>query len=141
VNIVAVGTSDADIAVAVHAVGRQRGGFVAVKDGAVLAGVPLPVGGLMADEPWEDTAGRLAEAHAAAAELGCAIRSPYMVLSFVGLIVVPDFGLTELGLVDVVRQEFAPLVLQDADGGVLPCRCPGHDHPVHALADRLAGQR
>jgi adenine deaminase len=67
--------------------------------------------------------------------MGCAIRSPYMVLSFVGLIVVPDFGLTELGLVDVVRQEFAPLLLQDADGGALACRCVSHDHPVHALAD------
>jgi adenine deaminase len=138
VNIVAVGTSDADIAAAVHAVARQRGGFTAVRDGEVLAAVPLPVGGLMADEPWEDTAARLAEAHAAATALGCAIRSPYMVLSFVGLIVVPDFGLTELGLVDVVRQEFAPLVLQDAAGAVLPCRCPGHDHPVHALAERWA---
>jgi adenine deaminase len=135
VNIVAVGTSDADIAAAVRELESQRGGFVAVRDGEVLASVPLPVGGLMADEPWERTAERLAAAHAAAASMGCAIRSPYMVLSFIGLIVVPDFGLTELGLVDVVRQEFAPLLLQDAGGGVLACRCAGHDHPVHALAD------
>jgi adenine deaminase len=141
VNIVAVGTSDADIAAAVHTLDRQRGGFVAVRDGEVLASVPLPIGGLMGDEPWERTAERLAVAHAAAASLGCRIRSPYMVLSFVGLIVVPDFGLTELGLVDVVRQEFAPLLLQDADGGVLACRCASHDHPVHALAEEWAVQR
>jgi adenine deaminase len=95
----------------------------------------------MGDEPWERTAERLAAAHDAAALMGCRIRSPYMVLSFVGLIVVPDFGLTELGLVDVVRQEFAPLLLQDANGGVLACRCASHDHPVHALAEGLAVQR
>jgi adenine deaminase len=135
VNVVSVGTSDAEIAHAVQALARQRGGFVAVRDGELLATVPLPIGGLMADEPWEQTAERLAAAHDVAASMGCAIRSPYMVLSFVGLIVVPDFGLTELGLVDVVRQEFAPLLLQDADGGVLACRCAGHNHPVHALAD------
>jgi len=135
VNVVSVGTSDAEIAHAVRALAGQRGGFVAVRDGEVLAAVPLPIGGLMADEPWEQTAERLAAAHAAAASMGCAVRSPYMVLSFVGLIVVPDFGLTELGLVDVVRQEFAPLLLQDADGGALACRCVSHDHPVHALAD------
>jgi adenine deaminase len=134
VNLVAVGTSDADIAHAVRELGRLRGGFVAVRDGEVLAAVPLPVGGLMADEPWERTAERLAAAHDVAASLGCEIRAPFMVLSFVGLIVVPDFGLTELGLVDVVRQEFAPLLLQDAEGGVLACRCVSHDHPVHALA-------
>jgi adenine deaminase len=141
VNIVAVGTSDAEIAAAVHALDRQRGGFVAVRDGDVLAAVPLPIGGLMADEPWETTAERLAFAHDVAASMGCAIRSPYMVLSFVGLIVVPDFGLTELGLVDVAAQEFAPLLLQDADGGVLACRCASHDHPVHALAQGWAVQR
>ena len=141
VNIVAVGTSDADIAGAVHTLQRQRGGFVAVRDGEVLASVPLPIGGLMGDEPWESTAERLAAAHAVAASMGCGIRSPYMVLSFVGLIVVPDFGLTELGLVDVAAQEFAPLLLQDAGGGVLPCRCASHDHPVHALAAALAEDR
>jgi adenine deaminase len=138
VNVVAVGASDADIAHAVHALDRQRGGFVAVRDGEVLAAVPLPIGGLMADEPWERTADRLSAAHATAAAMGCAIRAPFMVLSFVGLVAVPDFGLTERGLVDVFRQEFAPLLLQDAEGGVLPCRCASHDHPVHALADRLA---
>jgi adenine deaminase len=138
VNIVAVGTSDADIAHAVHALERQRGGFTAVRDGDVLASVPLPIGGLMGDAPWERTAERLAAAHAAAASMGCGIRSPYMVLSFVGLIVVPDFGLTELGLVDVVRQEFAPLLLQDAEGGVLACRCVNHEHSVHALAESWA---
>ena len=141
VNIVAVGTSDADIAAAVHALERQRGGFVAVRDGEVLASVPLPIGGLMGDEPWESTAGHLTAAHAAAAAMGCGIRSPYMVLSFVGLIVVPDFGLTELGLVDVVAQEFAPLLLQDAGGGVLACRCASHDHRVHALAESWAEER
>jgi adenine deaminase len=140
-NVVAVGTTDADIVHAVHALGSQRGGLVAVRDGDVLASVPLPIGGLMGDEPWEQTAERLAAAHAAAASMGCGIRSPYMVLSFVGLIVVPDFGLTDLGLVDVVRQEFAPLLLQDADGGVLACRCASHDHPVHALAETWAVRR
>jgi len=133
-NVVAVGTSDADLAHAVQELRSQRGGFVAVADGEVLAGVPLPIGGLMADEPWEQTAANLDAAHTAAQRMGCPIRAPYMVLSFVGLIVVPDFGLTELGLVDVARQEFAPLLLQDEQGAVLPCRCPGHDHPVHRLA-------
>jgi adenine deaminase len=141
VNLVAAGTSDADIACAVRELVRLRGGFVAVRDGEVRAAVPLPVGGLMADEPWEQTAARLAAAHAEAAAMGCEIRSPFMVLSFVGLIVVPDFGLTELGLVDVVRQEFAPLLLQDAEGGVLACRCVSHDHPVHTQADAWSAGR
>lgn len=124
-NIAVVGTTDADMAFAVRQLERSGGGFVAVRDGVVLAEVPLEVGGLMSAAPWEQTAHALRTAEAAARSLGCDVRAPYMVLSFVGMVVVPDFGVTERGFVDVVRQEFAPLVLQDATGGPLSCRCPG----------------
>lgn len=136
-DIVAVGTSDDELACAVLRLRDLGGGFVAVRDGATVASVPLPIGGLMADGPWETTAAQLAVAHEAAASMGCAIRSPYMVLSFVGLTVVPDFGVSDLGLVDVARQEFAPLLLQSRDGGVLACRCPSHDFPIHRLVEEL----
>jgi adenine deaminase len=123
-NIVAVGTTDAAIRFAVDRLRHHGGGFVAVADQQELAAVPLPIGGAMADGPWEHTADALAEAHAAAERLGCRIRSPFMILSFVGLGGVPDLGLTELGLIDVASQELVDVVLPNAD--TLPvCRC-GH---------------
>ena len=61
-----------------------------------------------------------------------------LLVLFVGFMVVPDFGVTELGFIDVAAQEFAPLVLEGDAGIRLPCRCVTHDHPVHAMADRLA---
>ncbi len=125
-NLVAVGTSDTEIAHAVRVVEAMGGGFACVREGAVLASVPLPVGGLMSDAPWETVAAQLADAQAAAEGLGCRIRAPYMVLSFAAFIVVPDFGVTERGFVDVLRQEFAPLVLQDPDGLRITCRCATH---------------
>jgi adenine deaminase len=137
-NVVAIGTSDDEIAHAIRTVESLQGGFAAVTGGEVLATVPLPVGGLMNGAPWEDTARLLAAAHVAAESMGCSVRAPYMVLSFVGFMVVPDFGVTELGFIDVAAQEFAPLVLEDPGGMRLACRCVTHDHPVHALADRLA---
>jgi adenine deaminase len=133
-NVVAVGTSDADLVAAVRALRELGGGFVAVADGAVLAAVALPVGGLMSDAPFERTRDALAAAQDAAVALGCGIRSPYLVLSFVGLAVVPDLGLTELGLVDAVAQRFTDVVLDLRETGVT-CRCPSHGYPVHALMD------
>lgn len=137
-NIVAVGTSDEEIAVAVEQLRRMGGGFVAVRAGERLAEVPLPVGGLMSDEPWETTAARLAEAHDVVASLGCGIRSPFMILSFAAFIGVPDFGVSERGFVDIARQEFAPLVIEPDADGRFSCRCAAHDHEVHAMADRIA---
>jgi adenine deaminase len=76
----------------------------------------------------------LAAAQDAAVALGCRVRSPYLVLSFVGLAVVPDLGVTELGLVDTVAQRFTEVVLDVRETWVT-CRCPSHGYPVHALMD------
>ena len=72
----------------------------------------------MSDRPWEEVHEGLDEVTAAARSLGCAIDSPFMILSFVGLAGVPDYGLTEKGLIDAFTQTFLPVLVC--------CRCPTH---------------
>ncbi len=121
-NISVVGADDESMRLAVEELGRMGGGFVTVADGEVLARVPLPVGGMMSAAPFEQTAAALAAGHAATHDLGCRIPSPYIILSFVGLFVVPDLGLTELGLIDAATQQFVDVLVP---GPVDAC---GHDH-------------
>jgi len=123
-NISVVGADDASMRLAIEELGRMGGGFVTVADGEILARVPLPVGGMMSDAPFEETAAALAAGHAATHALGCRIPSPYIILSFVGLYVVPDLGLTELGLIDAATQRFVDVLLP---GPVDAC---GHEHEV-----------
>ena len=84
------------------------GGFVAVKHGRVLAELALPLGGLMTDSSLAATRDALNALDAAARELGCELPSPYMALSFLGLAVVPELRLTDLGLVDVPLGRLVP---------------------------------
>lgn len=101
-NIVVAGTNDRDIyEAAVHVV-KTRGGLCAVKDGHVLADMPLPIAGLMSDASAEQVAAQLkALHHAAAAELGCKLRKPFMALSFMSLSVIGSLKVTDRGLIDV----------------------------------------
>jgi adenine deaminase len=110
-NISVVGADDDDMRLAVEELGRMGGGFVTVADGEVLARVALPVGGMMSAAPFEQTAAALAAGHAATHALGCRIPSPYIILSFVGLYVVPDLGLTERGLIDAATQQFVDVLV------------------------------
>jgi adenine deaminase len=119
-NLVVVGTSDDDLALAATTLRDIGGGYVCVADGEVLAAVPLPYGGIMSDQPWETVYDQSVAANRAAQTLGCEIASPYMILAFVGLAGVPDYGLTEKGLIDTMTQSFIPVVLC--------CRCPQHVH-------------
>ena len=108
-NIGVVGASDADMLAAVHAVVEQRGGLAVVRDGEVLARLPLPIGGLMSDQPFEEVAARLEAVEAAAESIGCTVWRPFMVLSFLALSVIPALKLTDRGLVDVEAWELVPV--------------------------------
>ena len=102
-NIVAVGASDQDIYTAIKAIEADQGGLVVVAGGQVLASLALPVAGLLADTPLGAVVARLEELERAARELGCSVPSPFSILSFLALPVVPELKLTDLGLVDVTK--------------------------------------
>jgi len=92
----------ADMAVALARLAELGGGQVAVLDGRVIAEVPLPIGGLMSDRPAAEVAAAVQRLEdITATELGVTIDAPFMHLSFLGLSVIPQLRITDLGLVDV----------------------------------------
>jgi adenine deaminase len=110
-NIVVVGVTDADMALAVTHLAELGGGIVAVEDGAVQAELPLPVAGLLADAPLEEVIERSLACNDAARSLGWSGATPFLTLSFLGLSVIPSLKITDRGLVDVDRFELVPLAV------------------------------
>lgn len=102
-NLCAVGTSAADMAVALNALRDSQGGFVAVRHGRVTAILPLPLAGLFTDAPATTIISQLTALRNAVRELGCPLREPFLQLAFVPLPVIPHLKLTDRGLVDVDR--------------------------------------
>jgi adenine deaminase len=96
-NIVVVGTSDEEILSAVNLIIDNNGGICAV-NGNDKKSLALPVAGIMSDQNgWE--AGRLyQEIDAMAKELGSGLKAPFMTLSFMALLVIPDLKLSDKGL-------------------------------------------
>jgi adenine deaminase len=102
----------AEMVVAVARLAELGGGQVAVLNGRVIAEVPLPIAGLMSDQPAAAVAAAIEHLeHTAAAELGITIGAPFMHLSFLGLSVVPELKITDRGLVDVANFTLASLLL------------------------------
>ncbi len=106
-NIIIAGTNAPDMLACARAIEDAGGGFVVVSGGTVRALLPLPVAGLLATEPAETVRRKLQAAHAAAAELGCPLATPFGTLSFLALSVIPELRITDQGLFDVTRQAFA----------------------------------
>lgn len=104
-NIVTVGACDEDMALAVNTVAAMQGGLCVVADGQVLARMCLPIGGLMSECSAKEVIEELDKMNEAAKSLGCSGSAPFMTLSFISLPTVPELGLTDKGLIDVLGHQ------------------------------------
>ena len=102
-NVVAVGANWNDMAVAVKTIIEAGGGMVAVRKGAVLALLKLPVAGLMSSENADRVASELIRLHEETEVLGCKLTEPFMTMSFLALPVIPVLKLTDKGLVENMK--------------------------------------
>jgi adenine deaminase len=100
-NIVAVGADDADILTAIETVAASQGGLAAVAEGLVLAHLPLPIGGLLSDRPLEEVAESYDQLEGTARGLGSALPSPFGLLAFMALSVIPAARVTDRGFLRV----------------------------------------
>ncbi len=106
-NIICVGASDEDMALAANRVAENHGGIVVVDGGKVVAQLPLEIAGLMTNRPLQNVNDDLENAKAAAYALGVHVGvDPFMTLSFMSLPVIPTLRLTTRGVVDVATQQF-----------------------------------
>lgn len=107
-NIIVAGRMEADMQAALAEVKRHQGGVAAVRDGQVLASVPLPIAGLLSDKRAPEVAAETAALKRAWAALGC--RLPFMGFNLIPLSVIPEIRLTDKGLVTVPQMEIVPLM-------------------------------
>jgi adenine deaminase len=112
-NIVAVGCTDEEMALAARTVIDMGGGICAVHGSDVLAALPLPVAGLMSPEPWESVRAAMERLLAASRHLGCSLSNPYMAMAFLALPVIPALKITDMGLVDVGKFSIVPLFIDN----------------------------
>ena len=107
-NIVAVGTTDKDIAKAINLVVKEKGGVAAVSsnDEKIL---PLQVAGLMSNNDAWDVAAKYHEIDEMAHRMGSKLRAPFMTMSFMALLVIPDLKLSDKGLFDGTVFSFTSL--------------------------------
>lgn len=107
-NIVCVGCSDDDIVAAINEIIRLKGGMVVV-NGDNIFSIPLPIGGLMSPRSVEEMGDDFEKINSIVKSLGCNQEAPFMTLSFMALLVIPELKLSDKGLFDVSSFNFTEL--------------------------------
>ncbi|HQG76000.1 MAG TPA: adenine deaminase [Bacteroidales bacterium] len=98
-NIICAGTNDEDIVTAVNEIIRMKGGL-AVADSGSVSSFQLQIAGIMTDRPLTEVASGYKQLSAKVKSLGCDMSSPFMTLSFMALLVIPELKLSDRGLFD-----------------------------------------
>jgi adenine deaminase len=107
-NIISVGCSDEDIAGAINLLVENKGG-ISIACGGEKKVLPLPVAGIMTNADGYETARLYKEIDRLAKQLGSTLTAPFMTLSFMALLVIPDLKLSDRGLFDGTSFQFTSL--------------------------------
>ncbi len=107
-QLIVVGTDGEEMARAANALAASGGGQLVVRQGEVIGRVQLPIAGLISDAPAETVAAEARSVLEALRACGCTLNNANMQLSLLGLVVIPELRLSDLGLVDVEHFTFIP---------------------------------
>lgn len=99
-NIIAVGVDDESLCAAVNKLVDTKGGISVAFDATNVQCLQLPIAGLMSDKDGATVAAAYAAIDRAAKQLGCTLKAPFMTLSFMALLVIPELKLSDKGLFD-----------------------------------------
>lgn len=107
-NIIAVGTTDQSIVDAINLIVEAKGGIAALVDQKAKL-LPLPVAGLMSKLEGYQVAKDYETINEMVKSAGCSLHAPFMTLSFMALLVIPQLKLSDKGLFDGSKFEFTPI--------------------------------
>jgi adenine deaminase len=107
-NIISIGTNDKDIASSINEIVRLHGGL-AVSSGKAVESLQLNIGGIMTTRSCEEIAHDYDNLNQLVNSFGCTMKAPFMTLSFMALLVIPDLKIGDRGLFDV--KKFEPVSL------------------------------
>lgn len=100
-NVIAVGTDDASILLAIERIRTMQGGVsAACAQDQIDVGLALPFAGLMSGASGVEVGNQYSELDKLVKSWGSTLRAPYMTLSFMALLVIPELKLSDLGLFD-----------------------------------------
>lgn len=109
-HMIVVGTDEEDMATAANVLAACGGGQIVVMNGEVIGQVELPIAGLMSNESAEVVAQKAASVLEGFHACGCFLNNPNMQLSLLALVVIPELRISDLGLVDVNKFDFIPVL-------------------------------
>lgn len=103
-DLIVIGTSDSDMALAANHLVANQGGMSVAKNGKILASLPLPIAGIISDDSFEKTLSGFEGINSCIADSGCVFSRPHLIPLFLPFLAIPSARILSGGVVDIKKR-------------------------------------
>jgi adenine deaminase len=107
-DMIVIGSNERDMAIAVNNLVKTQGGMIVVKNGNMLASMPLEIAGIISTSSFEKVSQNLTELTSTIVDSGCKFKKPHLIPLFLPFLALPEIRILFSGIVDVKNRTFIP---------------------------------
>ena len=105
-DLIAIGSSEKDMAIACNKLSKDQGGMIVVKDGKTLASMPFQLAGIISLNSIESVSKQFLEINSSMIDSGCKFKKPHLIPVFLPFLALPDIRILYSGIVDVKKRVY-----------------------------------
>jgi len=105
-DLIAIGSSEKDMAIACNKLSKDQGGMIVVKDGKTLASIPFQLAGIISLNSIESVSKQFLEINSSIIDSGCKFKKPHLIPVFLPFLALPDIRILYSGIVDVKKRVY-----------------------------------
>ena len=110
-DMIVIGSNEKDMSFAANKLRKSQGGIIVVKEGKVLAFLPMEVAGIISSKPIETIANQFSEINNILVDYVCIFKNPHLIPVFLPFLALPDIRILYSGIVDIKKREFIPTII------------------------------
>ena len=110
-DMIVIGSNEKDMSFASNKLRESQGGMIVVKEGKVLAFLPMEVAGIISSKPIETIANQFSEINNVLIDYGCVFKKPHLIPVFLPFLALPDVRILYSGIDDIKKREFIPTII------------------------------
>ena len=103
-DLIVIGSSDNDMAIASNHLIKNQGGLVVVKSGKILASLPLSFAGIVSTDSFEKVTSNFENINNTIVDSGCKFSRPHLIPLFLPFMALPSVRILSGGIVDVKKR-------------------------------------
>ena len=107
-DMIVIGSNEEDMQHAANNLLKFQGGMIVVKNGKILASLPLKMAGIISTDSFEKVSQNFQDVNSTILDSGCKFQNPHLIPLFLPFLALPAIRILFGGIVDIKTRSYIP---------------------------------